>query len=143
MVILGRTYADGSEKDYAAVNALQAQLKLTPLSQWGKPFTPKAPAVESEPRLQHDRQAPAGDSRDGTAPYFTLMTKLMAGAAPPPAADAPLLARMAKIGIVPGQPFDGSKVPADAQKALAELPKTALAKIGANRGSLGKRTTAG
>jgi hypothetical protein len=43
MVILGRTYADGTEKDYKAVNALQAQFKITPLAPWGKPFTPKAP----------------------------------------------------------------------------------------------------
>src|SRR5690606_13407974 len=40
MLILGRTYADGSEQDYQEVNALQAQLNLTPLSAWGKPYTP-------------------------------------------------------------------------------------------------------
>lgn len=32
MVILGRAYADGTEADYAAVNALQAQYDLRPLS---------------------------------------------------------------------------------------------------------------
>jgi len=32
MVILGRTYADGTEQDYKAVNELQAQYKITPLS---------------------------------------------------------------------------------------------------------------
>jgi hypothetical protein len=32
MVILGRTYADGTEQDYKEVNALQAQYKITPLS---------------------------------------------------------------------------------------------------------------
>ena len=45
MVILGRTYADGTEEDYKAVNALQAQYKITPLSAWGKPYTPVAPPV--------------------------------------------------------------------------------------------------
>ena len=32
MLILGRTYADGTEADYEAVNALQAQYDLRPLS---------------------------------------------------------------------------------------------------------------
>ena len=57
MVILGRTYADGTEADYKAVNALQAQYKITPLSAWGKPFTYTAPPVDPESGLQHDRQA--------------------------------------------------------------------------------------
>ena len=32
MVILGRTYADGTEEDYKAVNALQAKYTMTPLA---------------------------------------------------------------------------------------------------------------
>ena len=35
MLILGRTYADGTEQDYEIVNGLQAQFKITPLSAWG------------------------------------------------------------------------------------------------------------
>ena len=40
MVILGRTYANGTEEDYKAVNALQAQYKITPLSRLGQAATP-------------------------------------------------------------------------------------------------------
>ena len=40
----------------------------------------------------------------GTTGYFNLMTRLMAGSAPPAPEDAPMLARMAKIGIVPDEP---------------------------------------
>ena len=57
MVILGRTYADGTDQDYAAVNALQAQYKIVPLSAYGKSYNYQTPPVESEPGLQHDRQA--------------------------------------------------------------------------------------
>src|SRR5262245_288875 len=65
MVILGRTYANGTEADYKAVNALQAQYKITPLASWGKPFTPKAPPVDPKPGFSIDGQAAAGDSGDG------------------------------------------------------------------------------
>ena len=51
MIILGRIYADGTEEDYKVVNALQAQLKVTPLSAWGKPYTPVALPVEPKPGL--------------------------------------------------------------------------------------------
>jgi len=48
---------------------------------------------------------------------------------PPAAEDAPMIARMAKIGLAPGQPFDLSKLPPDAQNALKAVPKAAFGKI--------------
>ena len=54
LIRVGRTYADGSEADYEAVNALQAQYKVVPLSEWGKPYTYKAPPVDPEAWFQHD-----------------------------------------------------------------------------------------
>ena len=41
-----------------------------------------------------------------TSTYFNMLATVMGGAAPPAPEDAPMLARMAKIGLVPGQPFD-------------------------------------
>ena len=50
MVILGRTYADGTEADYKAVNALQAQYDLRPLSAVGKAdYVYEAPPVDPNP----------------------------------------------------------------------------------------------
>jgi hypothetical protein len=46
----------------------------------------------------------------GTEGYFNLMAKLIGGDAPPAATDAPMLARMARLGIVPGKPFEMSKL---------------------------------
>lgn len=41
------------------------------------------------------------------------MAKLLGGDAPPAAGDAPMLASMARIGVVPGQPFEmGMRGPA-------------------------------
>jgi hypothetical protein len=74
----------------------------------------------------------------GVSGYFNLMAKLLASDAPPAPEDAPMLARMAKIGIVPGQPFDVSKLDAATQASLKDLPQLALKRIEANKNSLGK-----
>src|SRR5580704_13534842 len=105
MVILGRTFADGTEQDYKAVNALQAQYKFTPLSAWGKPYTPVARSVDPNPGFSMTDKPQTVILAMGTGGYFNLMAKLMAQAAPPAAGDVPMVARMAGIGIMPGKPF--------------------------------------
>ena len=131
-VILGRTYADGTEADYKAANALQAQYKITPLSAWGKPFTPKAPPVDPNPGFSMTDKPQAVILAMGTEAYFNMMTKLMWKEAPPYAADGPMLQRMAKIGIEPGKPFELAKLNPAAQAALKDLPEVVLKKLGAN-----------
>lgn len=138
VVILGRTYADGSEQDYKAVNALQAQYKITPLSAWGEPYSPVAPPVDPNPGVSMTDNPQTVILSMGTAGYFNLLAKLMGGAAPAPADDAPILARMAEIGIVPGKPFELSKLDPAVQAALKDIPETALKKIEANKDNLGK-----
>ena len=137
MVILGRTYADGTEQDYNAVHALQAQYKFTPLSAWGKPYTPVAPPVNSNPGFSMTDKPQTVILAMGTEGYFSLMAKLMAAAAPPAAGDAPMVTRMARIGIVPGKPFEMSKLDPAVQAALKDIPQSALKKIEANKDALG------
>src|SRR5262245_26933018 len=48
---------------------------------------------------------------------------------PPAAADAPMVAKLAHLGIVPGQAFDINKLGPDAAIALQNVPKLAQAKI--------------
>src|SRR5262249_3615594 len=73
----------------------------------------------------------------GTTGYFNMMTNLMCKDSPAYAADAPMLERMAKIGIEPCKPFDMGKLDPAVQEALKDLPQTALKKIEANKASLG------
>ena len=73
----------------------------------------------------------------GTAGYFDLMARLMGVTAPPPAADVPILARMARIGIVPGQPLDMKKLDPSVQIALSNIPQAALRKIEASKTVMG------
>lgn len=133
MAILGRTYADGTERDYQAVNALQAQYKITPLAAWGKPYAPVAAPVNPNPGMSMTDKPQAVILAMGSEGYFNLLAKLMDGAAPPAADDGAILARMAKIGIVPGKPFEMSKLAPDIQEALKDIPQTALKKIEGNK----------
>ena len=61
--------------------------------------------------------------------YFEYLAKLLK-TNPPKAQDAEIVARMAKIGIVPGQEFDGSKLGSLDREAIKAVPKLALVKMG-------------
>ena len=104
--VLGRIYCTGTPEDYKAVHALQDQVSIVPLSSYGKPFKPEAgtvdPAIDQKTAVRE--QVNALDS----AAYFKLLAELMK-CNPPAAADAPIAAKLAKVGIVAGQDFDASK----------------------------------
>jgi hypothetical protein len=136
--IVGRTFANGTEEDYAIVNAIQAQYKITPLSSWGRPFTYKAPPVNPDPGFSMTEKPQAVIKGFGTTEYFNKVTKLMAEVAPPAPEDAPILARMARIGLVPGQPFDPSKLSPDIQAAFKDIPTVALELMGKRFKSMGE-----
>jgi len=130
-VVLGRTFANGTEEDYKIVNAIQAQYKVTPLSSWGKPFTYKAPPVNPNPGFSMTDKPTAVIKGFGTTEYFNRVTKLMAEVASPAPEDAPILAQMAKLGIVPGKPFDPSKLSPEIQAAFKEVYGTDYLQRGA------------
>ena len=113
VLIGGRTQANGPA-DYAAVHAIQAQYKLTPLSAWGKPY--KAPAGVVEPGVDMSPPVEQIAKMDAAAYFQTLATLLKAS--PPPAADAPAVAAFARIGLVPGQDFDLAKADPAVAKAV-------------------------
>lgn len=124
--IIGRTYCTGTPKDYEAVHTIQDQYSVVPLSSYGKPYTPPAGKVD----LTIDMKKPVREqvnSLDSTA-YFNLLASLMKDN-PPAAADAPILARMARLGIVPGKEFDPGKLDPACGKALKDAPKLGVEKI--------------
>jgi hypothetical protein len=137
MVILGRTYSDGTDPDYAAVNALQAQYKIVPLSAYGKPYTYQAPPVDPNPGYSMTDGPQTVILGMDTSTYFNMLTRLMGSSAPPAPEDGPMLARMAKIGLVPGQRFDMAKLAPSVQEGLKNLGTAALARIEANKGNMG------
>ena len=100
--LIGRIYCTGTPEDYAAVHALQDECKLVPLSSYGKPYTPPPGTVD--PSI--DMKTPVREqvNRMDAVAYFTLLAQLMK-TNPPYPADAPEVAKFAKIGLVPGTRF--------------------------------------
>jgi hypothetical protein len=121
--LLGRVYSTGTPEDYQAVHALQDKFSVIPLSAYGKPYAPPPgvvdPAIDMKTAVR--KQV---DDLDIDA-YFERLAKLMKNN-PPTAEDAPIIARMARIGLVPGQDFDPSKLGFIDREIIRTVPKLAL-----------------
>jgi hypothetical protein len=115
--ILGRTYCTGTPEDYKAAHAIMDKYQLVPLSAYGKPYTP--PVGKVDPAI--DMKTPVREQvhKMDAAAYFKLLATLMKDN-PPAKEDAPMVEKLAKIGIEPGKEFDGSKLPAAAAKRIPE-----------------------
>lgn len=124
--ILGRIYCTGTPKDYAAVHKMQDEVSIAPLSSYGKSYTP--PPGKVDPGI--DMKTPVREQVNAldTAAYFNLLATLMKNN-PPAKDDAPIVERMARLGIVPGQTFDFDKLDVTVQQALKDVPKLAFEKI--------------
>ena len=126
--LVGRIYCTGTPEDYKAVHAVQDQMSAVPLSSYGKTYKPAPGPVD--PSL--DKKTAVRDQVNGmdAATYFKLFAELLK-TNPPAAEDAPMVAKLAKIGIVPGQDFDASKLDPSVAAGLAKAPKPAQDKIAA------------
>jgi hypothetical protein len=124
--ICGRIYCTGTSEDYQAVHSLQDQYSSVPLSAYGKPYTPPPGAVEEA----FDMKTAVRKQVNGLPleEFFSYLARLLKNNPPKPD-DAPILARMARIGIVPGQDFNRSKLPVlgeklDPKLALLDMVET-------------------
>ena len=131
----GRTYCAGPD-DYAAVNALQDQYTLTPLSAWGKPYEPPS-------------DVPPTEGADGTTLvneqvmalsaelFFDNLNRLML-TNPPYAADAPMLEKLRPLGIAPGAPFSMVSWSPEVRAAIEEGVMAGKAALAEEAKKLGK-----
>ena len=116
-LIGGRTYCSGPS-DYTAVNDLQDQYKLTPLSQWGKNYTPP-------------EMVPLKEGFDGTKlvnqqimmmspeDFFKNLNRLLVDN-PAYKTDKEILQRIKAIGIEPGADFSLTNFDAEVVTAIHE-----------------------
>jgi hypothetical protein len=105
--IIGRTYCTGTPEDYKKVHEFQDGLSLVPLIAYGKSFRPRPGHVD--PNIDMKTAVRDQVNALNAEAYFKLMAELMKNNRPM-AADAPLVAKMSRIGIVPGQDFDMTKL---------------------------------
>jgi hypothetical protein len=124
--ILGRTYCAGTPEDYKAVHDLQDKYKLVPLSAYGKPYMP--PAGRVDPSVDTKTAVREQVNRLSVTEYFTLLATLMRDN-PPAKTDAPMVAKLKRLGIEPGKAFDPGKLGPDGTRALENVPKVGFEKI--------------
>ena len=120
--IIGRTKTDGPA-DYAAVHKIQAELKITPLSSWGKAAEPVVGIVD--PGI--DMKTPPKITVDTmpAAKFFAYAAEILK-LQPPHITDQPILAQMQRIGIERGKSFDIDKVDPAIKAGLETAPEDAL-----------------
>ncbi len=121
--VLGRIYCTGTPEDYKAVHALQDKFSVVPLSAYGKPYTPPRGVVD--PRVDMETAVRKQVNELDIDTYFKHLAKLMK-TNPPTPQDAPIVARMAGIGLVPGRDFDPSKLGFLDREIIRIVPKLGL-----------------
>lgn len=122
--IIGRWFVK-DEKDVAAVNALQKQVTMTPLSSYGNQYTP--PKVKVVPAKKYS----------GDLAFFEQLgdTLVINGA---PASDAGLLGLLKNIGLTVDHGFDASGLSDGEKTALAQAATDGNAMLAAKSSSMGK-----
>ncbi len=119
--VIGRIKTDGPS-DYEAVHKIQDGLKVTPLAQWGKEPQPAHATIDpgvdmkTPPKMQIDTMS----AKD----YFAYAADLLTRHGPH-ATDQPILARLRRIGLEQGKPFDIAALKPEIREALEAAPQAA------------------
>jgi hypothetical protein len=122
--IVGRWFV-ADEKDVAAVNKIQKQVTMTPLSSYGKKYTP--PRVKVVPAKKYT----------GDLAFFEQLGDTLAinGA---PAADAGILGMFKNIGLTIDHGFDPSALSDGEKKSLVQAAKDGEAMLAVKAASMGR-----
>ncbi len=122
--ILGRTQVNSPQDGKDVVYPIQDGYRLTPLSHWGTAYQPEMHEVDTAIPLN----APEFVENMDINTFFSILNQQLAQN-PPPEADAPLLAKLAAIGVGPGKQYDLSGFDSGTQAALKALPAAVLAQL--------------
>ncbi|MCX2180664.1 DUF1254 domain-containing protein [Streptomyces sp. SKN60] len=127
VAIIGRTQVNGVA-DYPAVHAVQAGYRLTPLT--GTCTDPdSASAVAAGPGPVDLVTAPVDQVAALDPATFFAMTAHLMAANPAKPDDAPMVERLARLGVVPGRPFDWDSLSPEDQQAIAQGAAEGIARV--------------
>jgi hypothetical protein len=121
--IIGRTQTNGPT-DYPAVHVVQDGFRATPLSQWGR--EPQSPAATFDPAIDM-KTPPPRQVASMPAPQFFARAAALLKLHPPHLVDQPILARLRRIGIAPGNDFDPDHANPLTKRALERAAADGLA----------------
>lgn len=118
--MMGRTQTNGPS-DYDNVHKVQDGYRLTPLSQWGKSYTPPPTSAVSD---KVDTRTPPLDTtlRLSGVEVMMQMAELMKKY-PPHGNDYPIVFRMKQVGMEPGKSWDPSRLNQNTIAAINAAPK--------------------
>lgn len=125
--MLGSRIRIEDPSETAEINALQDKLTLVPLSAWGTDWRPPA-EVPLKPGIDGVASVPEQVLRMAPEQFFGRLNALLPGN-PPYLADAPLMARISRLGVAAGEPFPWDDFAPEVQAAVAEGVKAGLAQI--------------
>ena len=112
--------AAASPADFPAIHEKQDQLKITPLSAWGKPYTPPT-NVPVDPNVDLTA-TPFDQVRLMTgAVFFDRLAKALVDNPPCPA-DSKRIERLKRLGVEAGKPFDATKLDPAVLKGVNGVP---------------------
>lgn len=100
--ILGRTQTNG-ESDYKTVHDIQKGYKLTPLSAWGKKYTPPIAQINNSINTNHPPSIQVQNL--SSIDFFKRFSELLKNN-PLKKEDTPMKQILQQIGIVPGKTFN-------------------------------------
>ena len=133
MLIVGRAQQNGPT-DLPAAAAFQDNVTVTPLSAWGTNYTPPT-TVPGNPNVNITYvRAPAtfAEVANMTPDVFYGRMATVMGGNPPSSADKPVVDQMARIGIIPGTPFNWNGLNATMQNAIAEGFQDGISQVAAS-----------
>ena len=114
--IIGRILVNG-QSDISNVTALQDQLTLTPLSQYGKP----ADTITTETSAYADRLQPSASAQEKLKFFEELRVALKNN--PPPKGEEALIAVFGRIGLTMNEtPYGSDLIPAVADSLAQAIP---------------------